>query len=81
MKATWPTGSALRGDLWMKSRLNETLWSRLANLERSLRDIEINDGMEQALAKRVQRHRIMDDLTLRLDRTTIFESAHWRHMA
>lgn len=54
VKATWPAGSALRGDSWMKSRCNEIPRSRLADREESLCDVKINDGTKQPLRKRVQ---------------------------
>ena len=63
VKATWPARSALRGDSWMTGGLDEIPYSLLENIKEFLCDVEINDGMEPVLAKRVQIHRIMDDLT------------------
>lgn len=40
MKAAWPAGNALRGDLWMKSRLNEIVNSRSASIAGSPCDMQ-----------------------------------------
>ena len=66
MKANWGVGNALKGDSRMESRLIPC--SCVASVQESLYDVKINDGTEQALAKRPQKHRIMDDLTFRRDR-------------